>query len=85
MLLAALSIPRGETRTYAQVAASIGRPRAYRAVGNALNANPFPVLVPCHRVVRSDGRIGGYAYGAAAKRRLLKLEMLPPGYRALRL
>jgi O-6-methylguanine DNA methyltransferase len=67
-------IPRGKTMTYAQVAAAIGRPKAVRAVGNALNKNPFAPAVPCHRVIRSDGTLGGFASGSAAKRRLLKSE-----------
>lgn len=71
---ATLAIPKGETRTYAQIAAAIGRPRAVRAVGNALNRNPFAPDVPCHRVVRSDGSIGGFALGAARKKRLLRGE-----------
>ena len=60
--------------TYAQVAVAIGKPKAVRAVGNALNRNPFAPAVPCHRVVRSDGTIGGFASGAAMKRRLLRKE-----------
>jgi methylated-DNA-[protein]-cysteine S-methyltransferase len=69
----ACGIPRGETRTYAQVAMEIGCPKAARAVGNALARNPFPVRIPCHRVVGSGGRIGGYSGrgGAAGKKRLL--------------
>ena len=67
-------IPRGNTMTYAQVARAIGKPRAVRAVGNALNVNPFAPKVPCHRVIRSDGSIGGFASGTAAKRKLLRAE-----------
>jgi len=67
-------IPRGQTRPYCWVAARIGRPRAARAVGNALHRNPFAPAVPCHRVVRSDGSLGGYARGAARKRALLRRE-----------
>ncbi len=67
-------IPRGKTMTYAQVARAIGHPRAYRAVGNALNRNPFAPRVPCHRVIRSDGSTGGFASGPAAKRALLRRE-----------
>ena len=66
-------IPFGETRTYAQVAASIGRPGASRAVGGANNANPIPIIIPCHRVVAANG-MGGYAYGLDMKRFLLELE-----------
>ena len=67
-------IPRGSTMTYMQVAMAIGKPRAYRAVGNALNANPFAPRVPCHRVIRSDGTIGGFASGGAKKKALLRRE-----------
>lgn len=71
---AVLAIPAGRLRPYKWVAARIGRPGAARAVGNALNRNPYAPLVPCHRVVRSDGRIGGFARGVMAKRRLLERE-----------
>lgn len=64
----------GHTRSYAQVAASAGRPRAVRAVGTACATNPLPVVVPCHRVVRSDGSPGGYVGGLDAKHTLLSLE-----------
>jgi methylated-DNA-[protein]-cysteine S-methyltransferase len=64
----------GRTETYAQVAAAAGRPRAVRAVGTACATNPLPIVVPCHRVVRSDGTSGGYAGGPEAKRTLLSLE-----------
>lgn len=64
----------GRTETYAQVAAAAGRPRAVRAVGTACATNPLPIVVPCHRVVRSDGTSGGYAGGPEAKRTLLTLE-----------
>ena len=75
VLLKTLEIPRGEVRPYAWVAAEIGRPLAVRAVGNALARNPVPFVVPCHRVVRSDGRIGNYgAGGPTAKRALLESE-----------
>ncbi|MBU1146755.1 MAG: MGMT family protein [Candidatus Omnitrophica bacterium] len=68
------SIPMGETRSYAWVAARAGRPRAVRAVGTALRKNPFVLIVPCHRVVRSDGGIGRYALGADLKKKLLRIE-----------
>lgn len=68
------AIPSGHTMTYAQVALRIGNPRAVRAVGSALNRNPFAPDVPCHRVIRSDGAVGGFAHGSAAKERLLRLE-----------
>jgi methylated-DNA-[protein]-cysteine S-methyltransferase len=67
-------IPWGQVRTYGEVARGIGRPGAVRAVGNALHRNPFPLVVPCHRVVREGGRLGGYACGPAMKRRLLAVE-----------
>jgi len=67
-------IPCGEVRTYAWVAEKAGKPGALRAVGNALNKNPFPIVVPCHRVVRSDGSVGEYAFGKDLKRKLLGIE-----------
>ena len=67
-------IPRGETRTYQRIARAIGAPRAVRAVGSACGANPVALAVPCHRAVRSDGGMGGYAWGIARKRKLLALE-----------
>lgn len=67
-------IPRGKITTYRNIARRIGRPGAYRAVGNALNSNPKAPAVPCHRVVKSDGRLGGYARGVKAKIRLLLAE-----------
>ena len=75
----ALEIPRGEVRPYGWIAAEIGRPRAVRAVGTALAHNPIPLVVPCHRVVRSDGTIGQYSLGGpAAKRTILAAEGLDP-------
>ena len=71
---AILKIPAGEVRSYKWVAEAIGKPKAYRAVGNALHKNPHPVIVPCHRVIKSDGSIGGFALGLKMKRRLLKRE-----------
>ena len=68
------AIPRGETRTYAEVAVAVRRPRAARAVGRACGANPVALLVPCHRVVASGGGLGGYAGGLERKRALLDLE-----------
>ena len=67
-------VPAGSVTTYAAVARAIGRPRAVRAVGNALNANTDTVVTPCHRVIRSDGRLGGYNGGAAVKKRKLESE-----------
>ena len=69
-------IPKGQVRTYKDIAMAIGTPRAYRAVGNVLNKNPHIGKVPCHRVIRSDGSIGGFAKGARTKHRLLKEELL---------
>jgi O-6-methylguanine DNA methyltransferase len=76
VLTAALRIPRGEVRSYAWVAAAIGRPGAVRAVGSALGRNPVPVVIPCHRVVRTDGRIGDYVWGGPLKRTILGAEGL---------
>ena len=67
-------IPRGETRTYAEIARAIGAPRAVRAVGSACGANPVAVVIPCHRAVRTDGGLGGYAWGLPRKKKLLALE-----------
>jgi methylated-DNA-[protein]-cysteine S-methyltransferase len=67
-------IPFGETRTYTEMAALAGSPLASRAAGSALGANPIPVIVPCHRVLRTGGGLGGYAGGLEAKRMLLELE-----------
>jgi O-6-methylguanine DNA methyltransferase len=78
VLAAAARIPYGETTSYAALARAIGRPRAARAVGNALGANPVPVLVPCHRIVRGDGTWGHYAFGARMKTLLLTLERRTP-------
>jgi O-6-methylguanine DNA methyltransferase len=75
----ALEIPRGEVRPYGWVAAEIGRPKAVRAVGTALGHNPVPLIVPCHRVVRSDGMIGQYSLGGPHnKRTILAAEGLDP-------
>ncbi|MES1983915.1 MAG: bifunctional DNA-binding transcriptional regulator/O6-methylguanine-DNA methyltransferase Ada [Pseudomonadota bacterium] len=68
------AIPAGETRTYSQVAASIGKPGAVRAAGSACGDNVLAVLVPCHRVLRTDGSLGGYAYGLERKEKLLEAE-----------
>jgi AraC family transcriptional regulator, regulatory protein of adaptative response / methylated-DNA-[protein]-cysteine methyltransferase len=67
-------IPRGETRTYSEIARAIGAPDAVRAVGSACGANPVALAVPCHRAVRTDGGLGGYAWGLARKKKLLALE-----------
>lgn len=67
-------IPKGKTMSYAGVARAAGSPKAYRAVGNIMHNNPDPVHVPCHRVIKSDGTIGGYAGGVKKKIALLKKE-----------
>ena len=67
-------IPYGDTRSYTQIAEQIGRPRAVRAVGQALARNPLPVIIPCHRVVASNGTLGGFSGGLEMKRYLLNLE-----------
>ena len=67
-------IPRGKVTTYKEIAKAIGKPKAYRAVANALARNPHPIKIPCHRVVRSNGEIGGYAFGTKRKVKLLISE-----------
>ena len=74
VLLTTYIIPRGSTETYASIAKKIGNPKSTRAVGTALAKNPFPILIPCHRVIRSDGKIGNYQGGTEKKRALLKKE-----------
>ena len=69
-----LAIPAGQTRAYADVAEAVGRPNAVRAVGTANGANALAIVIPCHRVIRSDGGIGGYAYGTDIKEELLRRE-----------
>ena len=71
---ALLKIPYGETRSYADIARAIGKPHAFRAVGMANNRNPVAIVVPCHRVVASDGTLCGYGGGLGVKRKLLELE-----------
>lgn len=67
-------IPYGETRTYKWLAEEIGKPLAFRAVGNALGKNPIPIIFPCHRVIEADGSLGGYSGGVDIKRRLIEIE-----------
>ena len=67
-------IPLGEVRSYKWVAKKSGRPHAARSVGQILKHNPFPLIIPCHRVVNTNGRLGGYRWGKRTKQRLLKLE-----------
>ncbi|KIL51349.1 methylated-DNA-[protein]-cysteine S-methyltransferase [Jeotgalibacillus alimentarius] len=71
---ALLEIPYGETRTYADIAARVGRPKAFRAVGTAIGANPLLVVVPCHRVIAKDGGLGGFSAGLDVKRALHAVE-----------
>jgi len=75
VLEATSKIPKGQVRTYKQIAVAAGSPRAYRAVGTALRKNPFPIAIPCHRVIKSSGELGKYS-GKASKRKevLLKSE-----------
>jgi methylated-DNA-[protein]-cysteine S-methyltransferase len=67
-------VPFGETRSYKWIAEKIGRPAAVRAVGQALSKNPIPIVLPCHRIIESDGSVGGYSSGVDRKRRLLDME-----------
>lgn len=69
-----LDIPYGSTKTYGQIACAVGSPRGARAVGMAANRNPIAIVIPCHRVLASNGKPGGYAYGVEVKRFLLDLE-----------
>ena len=71
------NIPLGKVATYGQLASSLGNPRAARGIGKILNKNPCPIIVPCHRVVCSDGHIGGYMYGKERKISLLLNEGIP--------
>ena len=77
VLRATSRIPFGETASYKQVASAAGSPNGYRAAGNALGANPLPIVVPCHRVLHSGGGIGGYTGGLDRKRILLAIEAPP--------
>ena len=74
VLTATRRVPFGRTTTYGELAARIGKPKAARAVGNALGSNPIPIVIPCHRVLQAGGALGGYAGGLARKERLLTLE-----------
>ena len=74
VLRATARIPYGDVHTYGQVAARAGSARAYRAAGSALGSNPIPIVVPCHRVIQSNGRLGGYTGGVRRKEFLLELE-----------
>lgn len=77
VLVATFRIPQGKVSTYKRITEKIGRPCAYRAVGNALHKNPLAPIVPCHRVVRSDGGFGGEKKGAESRRKLLEQEGIP--------
>ena len=77
VLVATFKIPKGKVSTYKRIAEKIGKPRAYRAVANALRKNPLHPIVPCHRVVGSDGDFGGEKKGAEARRKLVKEEGVP--------
>jgi len=74
-----LNIPHGETRTYGQIASALGRPKASRAVGQAIGTNPVAIIVPCHRVIGASGGLVGYGGGLHRKQALLKLEARPSG------
>lgn len=67
-------IPYGETRSYKEIAEAIGHPKAYRAVGNANGQNSIPLIIPCHRVIQSDGGLGGFGHGVEVKQQLLDFE-----------
>jgi len=69
-------IPYGQTRSYQDIAKAIGHPKAFRAVGNANGQNPIPLIVPCHRVIESNGGLGGFGHGIKVKKRLLDLEKI---------
>ena len=69
-----LKIPKGQVRTYQDIAHAIGNPKAVRAVANAIGANTLPIIVPCHRVIRKNGTLGGYRWGIEKKKKLLKKE-----------
>jgi methylated-DNA-[protein]-cysteine S-methyltransferase len=78
VLAATSRVPFGHTTTYGELAGKIGKPKAARAVGNALGSNPIPIVVPCHRVLRAGGSLGGYAGGLARKELLLQVEGVWP-------
>lgn len=77
VLVATFKIPRGKVSTYKRIAEKVGKPRSYRAVANALHKNPLHPIVPCHRVVRSDGRFGGERSAAESRRKLVEKEGVP--------
>lgn len=71
-----LEVPEGKITTYGELAKAVGFHNGQRVIGNIMNKNPYPVIIPCHRVVRSDGRVGGYAYGEKVKVNMLTKEGL---------
>jgi len=73
---ALLKIPFGKMRSYGGIAAAVGRPRAVRAVGNAVGKNPIPIVIPCHRVIAAGGKIGGFSSGLGMKQKLLSIEKI---------
>lgn len=75
VLMALQNIPYGQTATYQEIAKQVGSPDAARAVGNACRVNPYPLVIPCHRVISSDGSLGGFAYGTNLKEELLQHEI----------
>ncbi len=77
VLATTFKVPKGKVSTYKKIAEKIGRPRAYRAVGNALHKNPLAPIVPCHRIIRSDGGFGGDKTEAESRRKLLEKEGIP--------
>jgi methylated-DNA-[protein]-cysteine S-methyltransferase len=69
-----LELPEGKITTYGELAKAVGFPNGQRAVGKFMNKNPYPVIIPCHRVVKADGKVGGYAFGEEIKTNMLKKE-----------
>lgn len=69
-----LEVPKGKITTYGELAKAVGMKNGQRAVGKIMNKNPYPVIIPCHRVVKSDGKVGGYAYGEEIKSDMLTRE-----------
>lgn len=70
------TIPHGETRSYAWIAQQLGKPKAFRAVANACGANPLPIVIPCHRVIASNGKLGGFSSGLEWKKKLQRIEKI---------
>lgn len=69
-----LEVPKGKVTTYGELAKAVGMKNGQRAVGQIMNKNPYPVIIPCHRVIKSDGKVGGYAYGEEIKSNMLTKE-----------